>query len=308
MTRSLMVSVSLAMLATAPAWAAAARPPITGVSHIAVYAADTAQSDYFYTHDLGGVKRDDPENPNGVRYYFNPTQFVEVLPLAMGTTSVNRLDHVAFDTTDARGLLKYLAAHHIAVPRHLAQGSDGSKWFTVTDPEGNKVEFVQSPAVPAPIPPNQLSDHIIHVGFVVHSPDVENTFYRIILGFRPYWWGGMKEGEAQWISQQVPDGTDWIEYMVVKGSETRGIPADMPQATAGVLNHFSLGVADIETTVTLLTAGDRVSQKSDGPKIGRDGKWQFNMYDPDGTRAEFMEFHAVTKPCCSPFTAADPSQ
>ena len=44
------------------------------------------------------------------------------------------------------------------------------------------------------------------------------------------------------------------------------------------------------------------------PKIGKDGKYQFNMYDPDGIRAELMNFKATEKPCCSPFTAEDPAE
>ena len=44
------------------------------------------------------------------------------------------------------------------------------------------------------------------------------------------------------------------------------------------------------------------------PKIGRDAKWQLNLLDPDGTRAEVMELHAIGKPCCSPFTARDPEK
>jgi hypothetical protein len=40
--------------------------------------------------------------------------------------------------------------------------------------------------------------------------------------------------------------------------------------------------------------------------MGRDGKWQANLYDPDGTRVELMEFQPVTKPCCSNFTASSP--
>ncbi len=42
------------------------------------------------------------------------------------------------------------------------------------------------------------------------------------------------------------------------------------------------------------------------PKIGRDGKWQLNLYDPDGTRVELMEFTPVEKPCCSEFTRPHP--
>jgi hypothetical protein len=42
------------------------------------------------------------------------------------------------------------------------------------------------------------------------------------------------------------------------------------------------------------------------PKVGRDGKWQLNLYDPDDTRTEFMEFKPAEKPCCSPFTGPHP--
>jgi hypothetical protein len=41
--------------------------------------------------------------------------------------------------------------------------------------------------------------------------------------------------------------------------------------------------------------------------MGKDGKWQANLYDPDGTRVELMEFEPVMKPCCSPFTAGSPA-
>jgi hypothetical protein len=33
---------------------------------------------------------------------------------------------------------------------------------------------------------------------------------------------GMKDDTTDWISQQVPDGTDWLEYMLVKGPEKTG--------------------------------------------------------------------------------------
>ena len=36
------------------------RPPITGVSHIAVYASNPVKSQHFYVHDLGAVKGDGP--------------------------------------------------------------------------------------------------------------------------------------------------------------------------------------------------------------------------------------------------------
>ena len=283
-----------------------ARPPIMGVSHIAVYAADAAKSERFYVHDLGAAKGEDPENPRGARYYFAPTQFVEVLPLPAGSPSINRLDHVAFITTNAERLLTYLSRKRIVVPKGLQRGSDGSSWLDVLDPEGNKIEFVQPPDHPRDIPDNALSNHMIHVGFIVHDRAREDAFYRSVLGFKPYWFGGMKEEVPTWISQQVPDGTDWLEYMIVGTPQGRGIPPTMSAADLGVLNHFSLGVDSTEAAYTLLWNGDQLAGQTNTPKIGRDAKWQLNLLDPDGTRAELMELHAIGKPCCSPFTASDP--
>jgi catechol 2,3-dioxygenase-like lactoylglutathione lyase family enzyme len=283
------------------------RPPITGVSHLSIYSSDKAKTEFFYVHDLGAFKGTDPENPQGVRYYFNPIQFVEVLPLPAGS-SINRLDHTAFSTANAEKLRQYLGAHGIAVPPKVETGSDKSQWFNVLDPEGNKVQFLQAGTPPGSIPPNKLSNHIIHVGYIVHNRSTEDAFYRTVLGFRPYWYGGKSDTTPDWISQQVPNGTDWIEYMMVSGPEAKGIPATMSQSTLGVLNHFSLGVNNIEQSFNLLYAGDRLTAKHAGPQIGRDGKWQLNFYDPDGTRAEIMEFQPSVKPCCSEFTAASPTK
>jgi catechol 2,3-dioxygenase-like lactoylglutathione lyase family enzyme len=300
--------LALAPVLLAQGQAVESRPAITGISHLSVYSSDSVKAESFYVHDLGGIKRDDPQNPKGVRFYFSPIQFIEVLPLPAGEASINRFDHVAYNTANAEELRRYLAAHHITVPSSVQSGSDGSRWFEVLDPEGNKVQFVQPPAKPAPVPSNPLSNHIIHVGYMVHSQSAEDAFYRAVLGFRPYWHGGGTEEETKWISQQVPDGTDWIEYMMVSGPETKGIPAGLSANSLGSMDHFSLGVHNMEKTAELLYAGNRLPERASGPKIGRDGKWQYNLFDPDGTRAEIMEFQPVVKPCCSEFTAASPTK
>jgi catechol 2,3-dioxygenase-like lactoylglutathione lyase family enzyme len=301
-------ALAITMIA-GPQSSTAARPPITGISHLSVYTSDAAKASYFYAHDLGATKGPDPESSAGARYYFSPAQFIEVLPLPSGDTSINRLDHAAYKTTNAERLRRYLAAHGIKTPDRVESGSDGSRWFDVEDPEGNKVQFVQPPAHPAlAVPLNPLSDHIIHIGYLVHSRSAEDTFYRAVLGFRPYWYGGKTPGLIDWVSQQVPDGTDWLEYMLVRSPETKGIPAAMSQSQLGVLDHFSLGVRNMEKAVELLHNGDRLAAKHNGPAIGLDGKWQFNLFDPDGIRVELMELQPVAKPCCSAFTAASPTK
>jgi len=42
------------------------------------------------------------------------------------------------------------------------------------------------------------------------------------------------------------------------------------------------------------------------PQIGRDGKWQLNLYDPDDTRVELMEFTPVEKPAAAPTNNTGP--
>jgi catechol 2,3-dioxygenase-like lactoylglutathione lyase family enzyme len=230
---------------------------------------------------------------------------VEVLPLP-ANAGLNRMDHIAFNTADAEGMRRYLASKKIAVPKAVTKGTDGSQWFHVKDPEGVTVEFVQASL--AAVATNALFPHIIHVGAIIKDRALQDSFYRDVLGFKPYWFGGMKDdAPPSWVSQQVPDGTDWLEYMITTN------PA-LTQAQMGVLNHFALGVPNMQAAYTKLWNDDRLQGQVDAraqqtvPKIGRDAKWQLNLIDPDGTRAEVMELRAIGKPCCSPFTAADPEK
>jgi catechol 2,3-dioxygenase-like lactoylglutathione lyase family enzyme len=293
----------------AAAQSAPPRPKITGISHLAVYTSDPVATGHYYREIVGAARLPDPENPQGVRYALSPTQFIEVLPLPAGA-GVNRLDHTAWNTEDAEGLRKYLAAKQWKTPARVEKGADGSRWFQVLDPEGNKVEFVEPSRRPWAVPaPAVIGRHIIHVGFLVHSRAAEDAFYRDLLGFRPYWFGGMKEGKLDWVSQQAPDGHDWLEYMLTSGPSGSGIPAGISQQQLGVLDHLSIGEVSVPDAYQVLVAGNRLAGRHDQqPKIGLDGKYQFNLYDPDGIRLELMNFHATNKPCCSPFTAEDPAE
>ena len=279
------------------------RPKITGISHLAVYTSNTTVADHFYREILGAAKMPDPENSQGVRYMFNATQFIEVLPLPAGA-GINRLDHVGYNTDNAEGLRRYLSTKAYKTPGNVTKGADGSVWFTVLDPEGNRVEFVESPRLPKQIvAPNVIGTHIIHAGIMVHNRAVEDTFYRDLLGFRPYWYGGMVEGRIDWVSQQTPDSHDWLEYML-------NAKPDISAHDLGVLDHFSIGVNSVDMAFKTLKDGGRLVgvDTQEHTQMGRDGKGQFNLFDPDAVRVELMNFHASEKPCCSGFTAEDPAE
>jgi catechol 2,3-dioxygenase-like lactoylglutathione lyase family enzyme len=304
-----LVAIALTSLGVAHSQQAEKRPKITGISHLAVYTSDPAAAEHFYVAILGAKKASDPEDAKGVRYYYSPTQFTEVLPLPADHT-ISRMDHVAFNTTSADALRTYLKGHGTADVSDLHRESDGSVVFEAKDPEGNKVQFVQpavsKKAAPSNAGPKEVSSRVIHVGFLVHDRAKEDAFYKGLLGFRPYWYGAMQPDKVDWVSQQVPDGHDWLEYMLVgDGSTTPLTKVDAREL--GVLNHFSLGVPNMEQAITTLISGERLPPRHDGPQMGKDGKWQANFYDPDGTRVEFMEFQPVMKPCCSEFTASSPA-
>jgi hypothetical protein len=59
----------------------------------------------------------------------------------------------------------------------------------------------------------------------------------------------------------------------------------------------------VATSALLLVSGLATDDK---PEIGRDGKWQYDVYDPDLTRIELMELAPTKDPCCNPYTAPHP--
>ena len=173
------------------------RPKITSVSHLSVYSTDPQKTEHFYVHDLGATKGVDPQDPAGVRYYFNPVQFVEVLPMSAAVQDPkSRFQGAGYNTSNAEAMRRYLGAHNVVVPGAVTMGSDGSAYFAVEDPEGNRIEFVQPPPHPLAIHVSPVSNHIMHVGYIVHDVPTEDAFYITLLGFRPYWHGGSSSSAA----------------------------------------------------------------------------------------------------------------
>lgn len=276
------------------------RPPIVGVAHIGLETNDIAAARQFYGHGLGYQEPFTLDKPSGglMLTYFkvNDHQYIEVFPDLKSETQ-DRLSHIAFETTDIRQLRDYLASCGVKVPNTVPLGRDGNLSMMLTDPDGHHVEFVQympgslhSKNFGKFLPDTRVSKHMIHVGVTVQDRAAADRFYKDILGFQEFWHGGMTDTRTDWIDMRVPDGKDWLEYMLNVHNPT---PKQL-----GVMNHLALGVDSIQQGYKeVLANGIKPPQP---PKIGRDGKWQLNLYDPNGTRAELMEFKPVQTPCCSP--------
>lgn len=273
------------------------RPPITGVAHVALKTSDLAAARRFYGHDLGfSDALIMPENQGpGAWFKINDHQYVEVYS-TLKSEDEDRLIEVAFETPDVQAMRDYLASKGIAVPATVKKGWDGNLSFQVSDPEGHRISFVQylTDSIPGKqfgllMPATRISEHMIHAGFLVKDRATEDRFFKDILGFDLMWEGGKTETSFDWISMRVPDGEDWIEYMC-------NVRNPSPK-TRGIMNHIAFGVSSMEAANQTLQA--RQAPMPEKAKIGRDGKWQLNLYDPNLTRAELMEPKPVEKPCCS---------
>ncbi|HMF53017.1 MAG TPA: VOC family protein [Edaphobacter sp.] len=289
------LEVALFLTLAWPAWTQQQRPAITGIAFVRVFTGHDAASADFYSKTLGFSSS---KAGQLARYPVNDSQWIEVTPLR-SLEPGPRLAAVGFTTRDAKGMQRYLEAHGVHLFESLHKGR-----FSVRDPEGNLIYFVQQtqgPAVAGEVPATATSRRIIHAGFIVKDVDLENEFYRDLLGFRPYWHGGRTEEKTDWMSFQVPDGSDWLEYML-------NIPSLPTQRQYGVQDHFSLGVEHMSDAVAALARNHCEGADCAKTQLGRDGKVQLNLYDPDLTRVEFMEFQPAGKPCCSEFTAKHPTE
>jgi lactoylglutathione lyase len=294
--------IALALFFLTPAANAQApvRPAIVGVAHIGLRTDDMAAARKFYGKMLGFEEPFMLDKPSGglMLTYFkvNDHQYIEVFP-ELKSPDQDRLSHIAFETTNIQQLRDYLASRGVKVPAALKTGLDGNISFMIQDPDGHNVEFVQympgslhSKNFGKFLPETRISDRIIHVGITVQDRAAADLLYLDILGFHAVWHGGMKDDRTDWVDMRVPDGTDWLEYMLnVHNPSPRSL---------GVMHHLGLGVPNVQKGYETVVSRGLQPEK---PKIGRDGKWQLNLYDPNLTRAELMEPKPVEKPCCSEF-------
>jgi catechol 2,3-dioxygenase-like lactoylglutathione lyase family enzyme len=281
----------LAAACAAASARAADRPPIIGVAHIAFRVSDLARARAFYSGLLGYDELDhvgDAARPQRVRFEVNDRQHIEVVP-GLPADQDERLVRVAFETTDTAALRAYLVEKAVAVDEPAMDFGD--RVLRVRDPDGHAIEFVAytstgrgRPRRPGAISPMRLSARILHVGLSVRDPAAADRFYKDVLGFSEIWRGGRDDARTDWINMKVPDGTEYLEYMLT-GAE----PLD--RARLGSMHHVALVVPDIQKALETVRSrpGGWDRQTVRNPQVGRNRRWQLNLFDPDGSRAELME-------------------
>ena len=279
-------------------WAAdkVKRPRILGVAHMAVFVSDLQKARAFYKDFLGygepyALKRDDGSD----RIAFikiNEDQYLELF--AENPKQDGHLNHISFFTDSAEAMRAYLASRGIKVPEKVGKGKIGNSNFNITDPDGHTVEIVQYEPDSWTrrekgkyLPETRISTHMAHVGVLIGALDPALKFYHDLLGFEEFWRGSSSGRELSWVNMRVPDGDDYLEFMLYS------TPPD--EAQRGVKNHVCLVTPNIEKAVTTLQARAAKTgyTRPIEIKVGTNRKRQANLFDPDGTRIELMEPNTV---------------
>jgi catechol 2,3-dioxygenase-like lactoylglutathione lyase family enzyme len=286
------------------------RPKIYGIAYVRLKSSDFQKSAETYSKILGLRSGNfGCANAKNPCYVLNAMQHIE-LTRANAGDSGSWLAEVAFRTDSVSQMRDYLRSKGLVVS-DLQTTPSGKSMIETQDPEGNRLAFVEQAQSNTSFPPKppEVSNRLFHAGFVVKNLPPMKHFYMDQLGFRLYWKGGFKDlprgtkekdSDVDWFEIQVPDGSDWIEFML-------NIPANADHQELGVQNHFCLGVPSMENALGQLHKNGLAPDSKfadDKSEIGRDGKWQFDIFDPDLTRIELMEPVPAKDPCCSPYTAA----
>ncbi len=257
------------------------RPPLLGIDHVAFRTSNPAAVRAFYGDVLGlGVR----EEATVLSVTISPRQHVFVEP-GLPADADERLGHIALATSDLVALGAHLRERGVKFDGHTVGTPCGSRGIRVTDPDGHTIEFVQESAIVGgrSDATSALSARLLHAGVTVRSEAAANAFYHDVLGMDEIWRGGADPSKASWVNMRVPDGTDYLEYMLRDAPSTR--------RQLGVDHHICLLVPDIQAAweaVRSRTAADKRAAL-EPPRIGRNQRWQLNLYDPDGTRVELME-------------------
>ncbi len=287
----------------------AKRPRILGVAHIALYVSDIEKSRAFYKDFLGYGESFLLNKPDGslslTFIKINERQYIELFPGL--ETGADRLNHISIETDNAEAMRAYLASKGVKVPDKVGKGRIGNSNFNVKDPDGHAVEIVQYESSGwsvrdkgKAIGANRVSARMMHLGIIVGAVEPAMKFYRDILGFSEIWRGSSKGIELSWINMKVPDGDDYIEFMLYDQ-----IPA---LDRRGSQHHICLVVPNVAGSLAALEKNPYRSQytKPMEPKTGINRKRQLNLFDPDGTRVELMELVTVDGKPAPPSSAPPP--
>jgi catechol 2,3-dioxygenase-like lactoylglutathione lyase family enzyme len=292
--------ITLSMLVCGAMAACADELPLLGLAHVGIRVSDLEKSRRFYHDVLGYEEAFTTHKTDGsviVAFFkVNDKQFIELFP-GLTTNQAVPMTHVAFETDDIQKLHQMLEERGVKVSKINKGPRDGNLSCSISRPPGQNLKFLEfvqylpdslhSKAVGQALGTGRISTHLEHAGIIATNYEAARNFYIEKLGFRETWSRKTEDGRPALVHLHLPGRSgDYIEL----SSKT----ALLARRAAGTAAHFSLMVPDIKAAYQL--ALDRgLANDSKEPRFGKDERWQFNLFDPDGTRVECMQPRAGPK-------------
>jgi predicted dehydrogenase/catechol 2,3-dioxygenase-like lactoylglutathione lyase family enzyme len=220
-----------------------------------------------------------------------------------------------YEVGDIEKLRDRLADAGIKIDMDVHTSLDGSREFTVHDPDGNEVQFTQYPDGAARILMEKEEGHEVcsqvsyttQVAYNVQDELNMERFYCLGLGLKKVdtlTYGELAEAMAKApnVDPQMLAGMrmmkdkPWLDFIEVAPHQYielfhtagRQLKEDKNLSDAYGYQHLCLEVKDIQAAYAAVKANGITP---DTPiSLGADGAYQFWLVDPDGNRLELMEY------------------
>ena len=293
-------STADAQTPTPPAPLAVSDLPILGIAQVTNKVSDLDKARAYYRGVLGFEEAFDLKDSAGIitSAYFkvNDDQYLELTPNLQPGELVRQARIViqSSDLQKLRGIYRERGLN----PGPVATGPDGNPVFRVTAPNGASIDFLQYVAGSQQtmargkyLGGERLSTHLLHAGTMVKDNDTR-SFFQAKLGF-----GRLLPGARG----------DYLELPATDSNlETKNPPLDsknpamLDQYTRevyGAVYHFSLEVPDMRVARDLARKRGGYDDVRVRAAMGRGLRsWLMHLFDPDGTRAEFVQTGTVDLP------------
>jgi len=281
----LFVAIASAVVAAQGGAPGPERPRIYGIAHVSFLVSRLPASAEFYEGWLGLAGT----QAGACRVYRAGSRQLVMLEPGLAPGQDERLGSIGLVTESPERLKAWLRGKGQEVSEAVRCGRPVLR---LTDPEGHSVEFVGPPAARDAAAPaatgGPVGRRILHVGLTVRDLAAMDRLFVGVLGFSEIWRGGRNDEVTDWINMKVPDGTEYIEYMLV-GTEP------LTRSRLGSMHHVALVVDDMQDAYEAVLARVPRTRWTEvgSPRVGRNRRWQLNLFDPDGTRTELMELHPM---------------
>jgi lactoylglutathione lyase len=286
--------------ATTPGAPAVSDLPILGIAQVTNRVSDLDKARAYYGRVLGFEEAFDLKDETGkiTSAYFkvNDDQYIELTP-NLRKDELVRQARIVIQSSDLEKLHRIYQERGIN-PGPISNGPDGNPVFRVTAPNGTNVDFLQyvtgsrqSNTRGKYLGNARLATHIPHAGTMVKDNDTK-SFFQDKLGF-----GRVLPG----------DRGDYLELPASDNNlETKNPPLDpknpatLDQYTRevyGAVYHFALEVPDMRVARDLAQKRGGYDDVRVRAAMGRGLRsWLMHLFDPDGTRTEFVQKGTVDLP------------